>query len=85
MGVGGVVAHFRDDGAGVLKFALGEAHVADESMQMGDEGGHDLAQARIGGALHDVKREFGKLFLVFDDHGSCPHKNASATGADAND
>ena len=37
-------------------------------MQMGDEGGHDLAQARIGGALHDIEREFGKLFLVFDDH-----------------
>jgi hypothetical protein len=68
VGVVGALAQFGNQRATILKFALGEAHVAHECVQVFDERRRDFAQARVRRARHDFKRKICELLLVFDDH-----------------
>ena len=66
--VGGELAHLVQDGGGLAEFGLGQAHVAHEAVQVGDERAHDLAQARIARSLHHFEHGWGHVFLALDQH-----------------
>ena len=53
-----------------LEFLLGELHLAREVVQVAHEGGHDLLEPRVGGALQLRQHGGGDVFLIGDDHWS---------------
>ena len=74
VGVAGQLAHLVQDRGGVAELVLGQAHLADEAVQVAHERDHDLAQARIRRPLHDGKSGLRHVFLTLDDHPFPPQR-----------
>jgi len=66
----GVVGGFADpveEVDGEVIFVLGHSDLAGEGMQVADEGGHHLAQARVGCAGHRGQNHVGDAVCILDD------------------
>ena len=66
------LAHLVQDRGGVAELGLGQPHLAHEAVQVAHQRDHDLAQARIGGPLHDLDDGVRQLLLTLDDHSLPP-------------
>jgi hypothetical protein len=64
-----VLAERDDVGDGGVKLLLCQFHLAHEVMQVANEGGHDLLESGIGGALKLGQYRGRDVSLIFDDHG----------------
>src|SRR5215831_7313574 len=72
MGLVGMLPQGDDVADRRLKFLLGQLHLAGKTVQVADERGQDLAQARIFGARNFAQYRFRDVFLVFNDHRAAP-------------
>jgi len=68
----GMLAERIDVSGRRLKLLLGQLHFAGEIVKMANEGGHDLAKARIGRPLKLPQHRLGNVLLVADDHRLTP-------------
>jgi hypothetical protein len=64
----GVLAERDDVADRGLELLLGQLHLTGEIMQMADEGGHDLAKARVRRAGKLVQHRLRDILLAVDDH-----------------
>ena len=64
----GVLAERHDVADRGLEFLFGELHLTGEGVEVANECGHDLAQARIGRPLEFLQHRLGDIFLVIDNH-----------------
>jgi hypothetical protein len=53
----------------LVEFGFGQAGISHKAVQVLDGLGHDLFEARIGGAIEFGQNSGGHVFMGADDHG----------------
>ncbi len=64
----GKLTHLGNNLRAELEFLLGQMHIAREGMQVLDQRGNDLAQARVFDVLVGVHHDRCDILLALDDH-----------------
>ena len=68
VGIRLLLPEFVEQRRGRLELLFGEPDIANEAMQMPDQGDHDLAQPRVPGALHHPKHRARQICFIANDH-----------------